>query len=187
MRFDESPVRPKRFPALWTAEKDKERRPCNIAMKRRWSSSAAVVAAGLLIMMQVSPSAAETPCEALARAVFAHAWLGGAGGENPIKPQNVWASLSTTSLNVGWDVPSTRPAGTVTGQCVHLTHNEAGASKEWCGDETDDSTIISATNCLAPNNCPLGDYTVKVKLRNNCGATESWSDSIVSEKTTSLY
>ena len=104
------------------------------------------------------------------------------GRENPIKPQNVTAALRSDSNYVYWDIPSTRPTGTVTGRCVNLRHNESEAEKTWCREPIDDYAHISGWHCLGDNNCPMGDYTVKVKLKNNCGGTEEWSDSIVQER-----
>ena len=36
---------------------------------------------------------------------------------------------------------------------------------------------ISISHCLGNNNCPLGDYSVKARMKNSCGYPEEWSDS----------
>ena len=172
MGLDGFLAEPKRFPALLAAEKD----------KRRWLQVVAV-AAGLFVAMQASPSAAVTPCQKLLAAIIAHGWF---GHEDPVKPQDFYLNISNEGglvIRTGWNVPSTRPEDTITGRCVHLTHDATGTSKEFCQDSTSTTAYISYTHCLGTDNCPAGNYTAKVKLKNDCnGATDQWSDTDTDDK-----
>ena len=145
-------------------------------MKKRWLLQAVVVAASLFVMNLASPSTAEASCDSLGRALIG-VW---AGLENPAKPTNVAGGSGTSNVfYVSWNIPSTRPVGTASGRCVHLQHIATGVSREWCKDETDATDAsISIWNCLRTNYCPTGDYNIKVKLKNVCGYTEFWSDSV---------
>lgn len=147
-------------------------------MKNPWLARFAAVAAGLVVAIQASPSTAATSCDRLAAAMWAHGW---SGRQDPMKPVNVDAA-AITIFNVTWDVPSTRPAGTVAGRCVHLHHVATGQAKEWCRSDSEAAARISITHCLARNVCPLGDYNVKVQLKNDCDLHDEWSDTVTRER-----
>ncbi|MDE0004210.1 MAG: hypothetical protein OXQ29_16090 [Rhodospirillaceae bacterium] len=140
----------------------------------------AALAACLLVTMWASPSTALTPCQELVMAGYQ--WGAGKIGD-PIKPVNVGGSGGST-LTVTWEIPSGRPARTVAGQCVHLRHISTGEEAEHCDSVTRTTVNISGTECLGwreelqKNHCRYGNYSAKVRMRNNCSVDERWSDSI---------
>ena len=142
----------------------------------------AAIAASLFVTIWALPTTATeaTPCQKLGAAMFGHGWL---GTVNPMKPVNV--SLEMDGIDVSWDIPSTRPAGTVSGSCVHLRHVATGRQQEWCRSDAKNSVAIHSSYCLgitSHHNCPNGDYSFQVILKNTCGLAESWSDSVTGNK-----
>ncbi len=138
--------------------------------------SLAAVVAGLLTIWAL-PSTAFASCEKLGAAMFGYNWSG--KGVNPMKPVNMRGEGSYT-LRVYWDAPSSRPAGTVSGMCVHIRHVDTGKHAEFCRADT--SIEFGTYGCLGnaayQSNCPLGAYSIKVRMQNSCGLLEDYSDPI---------
>ena len=115
-----------------------------------------------------------TPCNQLAAAVLSY--NNGDITENPLKPTNVEATDNTGALSftLSWDVSSYRPADTVTGWCAHFTHESSGATRETCAQNSHSSSVV---HCATAKYC-TGTFDIKVKLQNNCGLTDEYSDTI---------
>ena len=97
--------------------------------------------------------------------------------EDPRSPKDVAAtnSLIGTGFSVSWNIPSNRPADTVTGYCVVVTHTESADFKEHC--RTGSSTSWAATGCVTDYHC-TGTFDIKVAFRNNCELEDYYSASI---------
>ena len=121
-----------------------------------------------------SPAAtAASPCDTLTSRLLLY--MQGRIEENPTKPKNVAAAvISASSISVSWDVPSNRPAATVTGWCVNFTHRDSGETDDDCQEN---SRTVMTTSCPTERYC-TGTFDLWVRLQNNCGLTETVSDSI---------
>ena len=153
-------------------------------MNSLWSKKFAALAAGLLVTMWASPSTALTLCEKLTLAGLAWGW---GDGENPLKPVDVEVSVNgvhtrDATLTFTWNTPSARPAGTITGQCVHLRHISTGDEHEHCFATSSSAVQVDGLSCLGSRHgrphCRYGNYNAKVKMQNNCDIRDRWSDSI---------
>ena len=145
-------------------------------MRNRASGWTSTLALSLFMAACIPAGSAWGSCNALATELLL-SWQ--KGGENPTKPKNVSAAgaMLGTTLDISWDLPSNRPADTYTGYCVHFTHAASGETKEYCRDTSTGLTTFAAFGCIVDRNC-TGTFNIKVILQNNCGLTESWSDSI---------
>ena len=70
-----------------------------------------------------------SPCELLEDRLFNY--VRGSSAVHPTKPKNVEARgfMTGTGFGVYWSIPSSRPAGTVTGHYVHFTHAASGGNQ----------------------------------------------------------
>ena len=141
----------------------------------------AAVALSLFMAAWLPASAAWASCETLEAA--ASDYESGSIDENPLKPTDVDVGTNASGMRfeVYWENPSNRPANTITGFCVHITHTDSGNSIEDC---VDNSGTYSSISCTLLQYCPgNGAFDTKVKLKNNCNLTDEYSDSVSWEYT----
>ena len=153
-------------------------------MKTRPLGRTAIMALGLLMAAPV-PAAGSffsaTSCKLLESAVLL--FENGEINENPLKPKDVeveGSGRNTRVLAVSWQVSTYRPASTITGYFVHITHRDSGTYKEF--ERSDSYTTFTFNSCLDSGRYCTGDgqtFDFKVKLKNNCdGITDAYSDSV---------
>ena len=145
-------------------------------MKGLPSQRYATATLSLFMAAWIPASAAYASCADLEAA--ASDYESGSIDENPLKPTDLdVGSTNTARFEVYWENPSNRPANTITGHCVHVTHTDSGDSAEDCSRGT--GTYSTVDSCITGNHC-IGDgaFDIKVKLKNNCELTDEYSDSV---------
>ena len=142
----------------------------------RVSGRAAAIALGMVMAACIPAGAAWGSCEVLGTHLLL-AWQ--KGTENPTKPQDVSVSSSLigSGWNIGWNLPSNRPASTYTGYRVHFTHSSSGTTKEYSRSTSTGATSHYISGCITDSKC-TGAFDVKVILQNNCGLSEEYSDAV---------
>ena len=153
MRFDESATALKRF-----------RIPLAAALS--------------LLMAAWSPTATATAlCDQVRAAIQAY-YDGGLTGDYPMKPKNVELDSSeaadgSITFTVSWDIPSNRPLASVTGRSITVEHEATGYWRNIWRSGSETSADIGCPLTTSP--C-TGSFFAKVKLSNDCGITEYWSE-----------
>ena len=139
---------------------------------------AATIALGLLMAAWIPAGAAYGSCELLKNRVYDY--VRGSSNVDPTQPKNVQVSSphTGTSFTVSWDIPSTRPAGTIAGHCVDFTHEASGENEEYCRSSS--STSFAGWTCITGHHC-TGILNIKVRLTNNCDVPEAYSASVSHE------
>lgn len=148
------------------------RNPCfkkgEPAMKSKWSARAAAIALGLFLATWFPASAAADSCNTLR-----------GQGANALKPSSVTVTAyqGGPSALLAWSLASNAPSDAFSGWCVEKKHVASSKKREECYSHIG-IRFARFNSCVAAGYCPSGAFKFRVKLENNCGLDEPWSDAV---------
>ncbi len=146
-----------------------------LAMKNKWLARAAAIALGLFLATWFPASVAADPdsesCQTLKKL-----------DADALKPASVTVVEYTGGSDalLSWTLASNAPSDAFDGWCVKKSNVSSGKQRAECFSQIG-ITMARFNSCVGVNDCPTGKFNFYVKLENNCGLSEPWSDAVAYE------